>query len=240
MELSAQLNNVAGALRALATVPVPVPELERMLRATIDTSSHRIDPWLTAIPPRRLDTLQGAGSLRRVLGAYGWVDAPAPGHPGPAAAGLLHTPSVSSALAAAVLRDRAISDPSPRWAMNITSRSARAANRIAAEIRNGAHLDQAMGREVERIVGRAADIQTLRTAFPVRTEHAGRRVCDGMKVLAATQLPVTLDTAEQAALDGLRAALDAYGDLLVARCGAPPCRGPCRQRRAGHGRGPPG
>ena len=37
-----------------------------------------------------------------------------------------------------------------------------------------------------------------------------------MKVLAATQLPVTLDAAEQAAMDELRAALDAYGDLLVA------------------------
>jgi hypothetical protein len=213
-ELSAQLTDVTGALRALATVPVP--DLERMLRATIDTSSHRIDPWLTAIPLRRLDTLQGAGSLRRLLGAYGWVDAPAPGHPGPTAAGLLHTPSASSALAAAVLRDRAISDPSPRWAMNITSRNARAAGRIAAEVRNGAHLNEAMGREVERIVGRAADIQALRTAFPVRTEHAGRRVCDGMKVLAATQLPVTLDAAEQAAMDELRAGLDAYGDLLVA------------------------
>ena len=213
-ELSAQLSDVAGALRALAAVPVP--DLERMLRATIDTSSHRIDPWLTAIPLRRLDTLQGAGSLRRMLGAYGWVDAPAPGHPGPTAAGLLHTPSASSALAAAVLRDRAISDPSPRWAMNITSRGARAADRIAAEVRNGAHLNEAMGREVERIVGRAADIQALRTAFPVRTEHAGRRVCDGMKVLAATQLPVTLDSGEQAAMDELRAALDVYGDLLVA------------------------
>ena len=71
-----------------------------------------------------------------------------------------------------MLRDRAVSDPSPRWAMNITSRSARAADLIAAEVRNGAHLNEAMGREVERIVGRAADIQALRTAFPVRTEHA--------------------------------------------------------------------
>ena len=213
-ELSTQLNDVAVALRALAAVPLP--DLERMLRAAIDTSSHRIAPWLTAIPLRRLDALQGTGSLRRMLGAYGWVDAPAPGHPGPTAAGLLHTPSASSALAAAVLRDRAVSDPSPRWAMNITSRSARAADRIAAEVRNGAHLNEAMGREVERIVGRAADIQALRTAFPVRTEHAGRRTCDGMKVLAATQLPVTLDAAEQAAMDELRAALDAYGDLLVA------------------------
>jgi hypothetical protein len=213
-DLGAQLQDVTGALRSLAAVPVP--ELERILRATIDASSHRIDPWLTAIPQRRLDALQDAGSLRRLLGAYGWVDAPAPGHPGPTAAGLLHTPSASSALAAAVLRDRASSDPSPRWAMNITSRSARAANRIAAEVRNGAPLNEAMGREVERIVCRTEDIQTLRTAFPVRTEHVGRRVCDGMKVLAAQSLPVTLNATQQAAIADLRAAVDTYGDLLVA------------------------
>jgi hypothetical protein len=213
-ELSAQLHDVTDALRSLAAVPLP--ELERMLRATIDTSSHRIGPWLTAIPQRRLDTLQSTGALRRLLGAYGWVDAPAPGHPGPTPAGLLHTPSASSALAAAVLRDRAISDPSPRWDMSITSRSARAANRIAAEVRNGAHLNEVMGREVERIVGRIEGIHALRTAFPVRTEHAGRRVCDGMKVLAAANLPVTLNATQQAAIEELRAAVDAYGDLLVA------------------------
>ena len=213
-ELSAQLQDVAAALRALAKVPVP--DLERMLRATVDASSHRIDPWLVAVPQRRLDALQAAGTLRRRLGAYGWVDAPAPGQPGPTPAGLLHTPSASSALAAAVLRDRAVSDPSPRWHLDITSRSARAASRIAAEVRNGAHLSEAMGREVERIVGHTQDIEALRQRFPVRTEHAGRRVCDGMKVLAAQSLPVTLDATQTAAIAELRAALDTYGDLLVA------------------------
>ena len=212
-ELSAQLQEVTAALRSLAAVPVP--DLERMLRATIDASSHRIDPWLVAVPQRRLDALQAAGALRRRLGAYGWVDAPTPGHPGPTA-GLLHTPSASSALAAAVLRDRAVSDPSPRWDLDITSRSARAASRIGAEVRNGGHLPEVMGREVERIIGRISDIEVLRQRFPVRTEHAGRRVCDGMKVLAAQSLPVTLDATQTAAIAELRAAIDTYGDLLVA------------------------
>src|SRR5258705_149073 len=58
-ELSAQLRDVAAALRSL--VKVAVPDLERMLRATIDASSHRIDPWLAAIPQRRLDALQQTG-----------------------------------------------------------------------------------------------------------------------------------------------------------------------------------
>jgi hypothetical protein len=213
-KLSVQLQEVAAALRLLATVPVA--ELERRLRATVDTSSHRIDPWLVAVPQRRLDALQAAGPVRRRLGAYGWVDAPAPGQPGPTPAGLLHTPSASSALAAAVLRDRAVSDPSPRWDLDITSRSARAASRLAAEVRNGAHLSEAMGREVERIIGRTQDIDQLRRAFPVRREHAGRRVCDGLRVLAQPSFPLTLDPAQTAAIEELRVAIDSYGDLLVA------------------------
>jgi hypothetical protein len=213
-ELGAQLQDVAAALRSLATVPVA--ELERRLRATVDASSHRIDPWLVAVPQRRLDQLQDAGPVRRRLGAYGWVDAPAPGQPGPTPAGLLHTPSASSALAAAVLRDRAVSDPSPRWDLDITSRGARAASRLATEVRNGAHLSEALGREVERIVGRTQDIQALRQAFPVRSEHAGRRVCDGLRVLAQPSLPVTLNPGQEAAIQELRAAVDTYGDLLVA------------------------
>jgi hypothetical protein len=62
-----------------------------------------------------------------------------------------------------------------------------------------------MGREVERIVGRTEDIEALRREFPVPTEHAGCRVCDGMKVLAARPFPVTLDPAQAAAIAELRA-----------------------------------
>lgn len=211
---SAQLHLVADALRAIAELPLD--ELERRLRATIDASTHRIDPWLAAVPQRRLDTLQAAGALQRRLGAYGWVDAPAPGHPGPTTAGLLHTPSASSALVAAVLRDRAVSDPSPRWDLDITSRQARAAGRIADEVREGAFLAEVMGREVERVVGRIDDIATLRSTFPVRTEHAGRRVCDGLAALDADPFPAALDPEQTQAIADLRAALDTYGDLLVA------------------------
>ena len=213
-QTSAQLHQVADALKALAAVPVP--ELERRLRATIDTSTHRIDPWLTAVPQRRLDALQATGSLQRRVGCYGWVDAPAPGQPGPTPGGLLHTPSASSALAAAVLRDRALSDPSPRWDLDIASRSVRGAERIAAEVRAGAFPAEVLGREVERVVGTIDDIATLRRDYPVRTEHAGRRVCNGLAVLAAAPFPVTLTADQSAAVAELRVALDTYGDLLVA------------------------
>jgi hypothetical protein len=209
-----QLQGVTAALQALGQRPVA--ELDRRLRAAIDASSHRIDPWLQALPQRRLDTLQAAGTLQRRLGAYGWVDTPAPGTPGPTNGGLLHTPSETTALVSAVLRDRAISDDSGRWALDINSRGARTAGRLADAVRAGAFLAEAMGSEVERIVGNAADIETLRQTFPVRAEHAGRRVCDGVATLAADPFPVAVDADQTVALADLSTGLDTYGDLLVA------------------------
>jgi hypothetical protein len=208
------LIQVAAALRSLGTIPVP--ELERMLAATVDCANHRIDPWLLAAPQRRLDDLQAAGAATRRLGAYGWVDHPAPGTPGPTAGGLLHAPSPSGALAAAVLRDRAVSEAGDRWDLDITSRTARTADRLAEHVRIGAHLAEALGREVERIVGHTAGIERLRRDFPVRTEHAGRRVCDGLRILAQRPFPVALDADQEAALQELRDGLDTYADLLVA------------------------
>ena len=150
------------------------------------------------------------------LGAYGWAEAPAPGTPGPTPAGVIHAPTAPAAMTAAILRDRAISDPSPRWDLAIDSRTARAAERIAGEVRAGAHLYEVMGREVERVVGRPDQIQTLRQTFPIRTEHAGRRTCDGMKVLAAEPFPIPVDADQDTALAVLREALGCYADLLVA------------------------
>ena len=202
------------ALRGLAQIPVP--ELERMLRAAVDCSSHRIDPWLLALPQRRLDTALAAGTVTRRLGAYGWVDAPAPGDPGPTASGVIHAPTMPAAMTAAVLRDRAISDPSPRWDLDIDSRTARTAEQIAAQVRAGAHLFEVVGREVERVVGHLENIAALRRQFPVRPEHAGRRTCDGVSALAAQPFPVTVTADQEAALTVLRRALDCYADLLVA------------------------
>jgi hypothetical protein len=208
------LIDVAQAVAVLGKIPPPA--LERMLAATVDCATHRIDAWFVAPVQRRLDDLQQNGDTTRRLGAYGWVDNPAPGRPGPTTAGLLHAPSVPAALAAAVLRDRAVSESGGRWELDITSRSARTAERLAEHVRVGAHLAEALGREVERVVAQTEAIERLRRTFPVRTEHAGRRVCDGMRVLAQRPFPIPVDAAQEAALQELRDGLDAYGDLLVA------------------------
>ena len=105
-------------------IGIPEDRLERLLRATLDTASHRVDPWFTGIATRRLQDALDSGGARMRLGAYGWVDAPRPGTPGPTAAGFIHAPSQAQALTASVLRDRSINDADPaRWHMDMTSRT---------------------------------------------------------------------------------------------------------------------
>lgn len=209
------LRRVVDGLMALAQVEEE--RLDWLVRATIDTATHRLDPWLTAIPSRRLDDLLQGGGARLRLGAYGWVDRPAPGTPGPTVGGLLHAPSQGQAVTAAFLRDRAVNDPEPeRWGISLTSRSVRVADRIGEQIRAGAHVAEAVGREVERAVGRPDAVDRLRVEYPLRVEHAGRRTCDGLAVLKADPAALDLPAATLAELDELRAAVDTYGDLLVA------------------------
>jgi hypothetical protein len=190
-----------------------VEPLERILRATLDSAIYRLDPWITAFPWRRL---QGQTDGFRPLGLYAWVEAPRPGTPGPTAAGLLHAPSQAQALTAAILRDKYLTDAEPkRWAMSLNSRAIRRASRIAEEVRLGAHIQEVTGREVERIVGSKSAVEALRLKFPIRAEHQGRRVCDGLAVLQSTPAALGLSPAQQTQLTELRQALDAYGDLLV-------------------------
>ncbi|MFI7494378.1 hypothetical protein ACH9D2_06620, partial [Kocuria sp. M4R2S49] len=195
----------------------------RLLTATVDTAALRIDPWLIGLPGRRLQQLREAGAPAG-LGAYGWLDRPRPGSPGPTAGGLVHAPSPEQALTATILRDRAVNDTSDhRWDLDFTSRSVREADAVAEQVRVGAHLGEALGREVERIVAAPAAVARLRRDFPLlrpdlplRPEHARRRVCDGLAVLHAAPATLGLDAQSLEQLERLRTALDTYSDALVA------------------------
>jgi hypothetical protein len=193
--------------------------LERVLRATLDTAAYRLDPWITGRAWRRLRSLP---SPQFELGAYGWVDAPRPAVAGSTTftPEILHAPSEAQALTAAILRDRSLSDhETGRWDMSLTSDSVRLADQFAGEVRMGAHLSEVLGRAVERVVGDLVLVASLRSAFPIRTEHVGRRVCDGQQVVEALRTnPSTLGLPADtlAALAPIAEAVDVYGDLLVA------------------------
>jgi hypothetical protein len=198
------------------------------LLAVLDTTNHRVDPWVMGIANRRLRALSAQGE-RFLLGAYGWVDRPQPAAlvagalpPGPTAAGLLHAPSHAQALTAALLRDAAIRHPGDaRWNLTIESAKVRAALRLAERVRLGVHPYEALGLEVERLVGEWDAVRELRKAFPLRSSHQGNRSCDGVRVLnavlrGAEPLPAGLPADLATTLAPLSQVLDTYGDLLVA------------------------
>lgn len=208
-------------LAAKASPKSFIDDVDRLVRGLLDTSSHRVDPWLTGAAWRRLRSLDGS----RPIGLYGWVDRPHTGDPGPdTETGILLAPSDAQVRTSVILRDRRRSDPDDRWQMDLSSGGVRDASRLSDDIRSGAHPAEALGREVERVVGDRGKVDRLRATFPVRTEHVGRRTCDGLAVVEAAVsdpahpdlLGAGLDAADISRVARLATTLDAFADLLVA------------------------
>jgi hypothetical protein len=195
--------------------------------AALDTATVRVDPWLVGVADRRLQAMT-ARAAPRYLGAYGWVDAPAPYEadtdarlaPGPTAAGLLHAPSDTQALAAAVLRDAAVRYPDDdRWDVTIDSAKVRHAVALAERVRLGVHPYEALGLEVERLAGATDVVRELRRNYPLSDDAPLRRVCDGAAVLRDARegkLPASVPADLAETLEPLDDVLDTYADLLVA------------------------
>ena len=156
----------------------------------LDAASHRANQWITGVADRRVRRLARAG-VPFVIGAYGWVDDPAPASldprpaPGPTQGGLIHAPGADHAATAALLRDRAVNTPSGRWDIALDSTRIRSALRLTAYVRAGITIAEALGREAERIIGAPERVHELRRKFAARPEAAGRQVCDGELVVAA-------------------------------------------------------
>ena len=210
-----------GKVGTFELAQAPAATLERVLRATLDSAMYRIDPWVIGVAWRRLRTLEAATLAPRFrLGAYGWVDAPRPRSVLAPPDEFFHAPSEAQALTTVILRDRALYDDEPtRWQIDMASDGVRLAKALADEVSVGAHLSEAVGRAVERAVGDRSKVESLRAQFPIRTEHAGRRTCDGLAVLrrvASNPGSLALAPGQLAALAELAEAVDTYGDLLVA------------------------
>ncbi len=239
-----------GSVDAATGVPVfPVPispgllsRLERAFGATLDAASVRLDPWATGLAWERLTTTMNDSRHRHRLGAYGWVDGPFDGQPGPTPSGLLHTPSHDQTLTATILRDRhreavrtgALNEDSePPWSMKLTGDTVRAASEIAEDVRAGGHIFEVVGREVERIVASTPTsvarpsaflwVQAVRQKYPMYVDAPHpRQVCNGVEAIdglltnlgsPTPDFPITTDQAD--ALRALDAALSTYADLLL-------------------------
>jgi hypothetical protein len=68
----AELNDVRASLSRLAALPTA--ELDRLLTETLDSCSHRLDVWATAVATALLQRTRNNQNNAVNLGCYGWVE----------------------------------------------------------------------------------------------------------------------------------------------------------------------
>lgn len=100
---AADLYEFRAAVATLAGVS-SAEALERNLRQAIDSTSHRLDVWITSVAHGRLTSLRRSNPSGVLIGGYGWVENLRLRSSSLESDGFIHAPSVPQAVSAAVLR----------------------------------------------------------------------------------------------------------------------------------------
>jgi hypothetical protein len=204
------LSSHRAALARLAAAPVG--ELERALPAALDTTSHRLDAWVTALASERLDHLRADRPTGAHVGGWAWLEAPRPGGAAPASTGFVHAPSLAQARTAAVLRAGHDAGADDSLALDLSSERVRTARHILDGVRSGLPVGRALGELVERTLagaGHAARIDALR-------DPADGGAIDGWRLFHRWRERPPSDPADVTAARALDDAVDAVADLLLA------------------------
>jgi hypothetical protein len=202
-----------------------VPRLEQLMTSTLDLCSHRLDAWITSLATKRLAEMRKASLTGVLFGGYGWVMnlkptdaqtqvATSPGEQGPIFAsannpGFIHTPSLTQASTAAVLRSGhlahtrnqpnsplTINQPNSPLAIDLSSARVRLATWLLDGVRQGQPLGALLGYRFERRLqetGNAQFITFFRELAPLVARKleqtneaveniAANNVVDGMKL----------------------------------------------------------
>jgi hypothetical protein len=257
----APLGRFRDALTHLATLDAAT--LERLLVGTLDLASHRLDAWITSFAAKRLAAMRAQRPNGLRVGAYGWVEnlKPAPAQqplPAPAGetgpvfalandAGFIHAPSLAQAQTAALLRNahltHARDDAPSLFAVDLSSRRVRIANRLLDGVRQGQPLGALLGYRFERSLherGFDDAIDDFRALAPLVASNApastqaaesvaASNVVDGLKLFELynpqRSTPTPLFARCAAVLDELGEAIDALADALVAETAHQAVRG---------------
>lgn len=248
--------------------------LELLAAATLDLSSHRLDAWVSSFANERLAAMREAAPEGSYVGAYGWVEnlrprwvatpvqALPPGEPAPLwhrsdDTGFVHAPSLTHAAAAALLRNAHLgasdspSADSP-FAVDLSSRRVREAERLLDGVRQGQRLGALLGYRFERSLqemGYQRYVTPLRRLAPLESEAtpatgsqesiAANNVVDGLELsrLWREQRPTVmsvlgplLHTTDalmklDRELNAIAEAIDGLGDALTAEAAYQMARG---------------
>ena len=175
--------------------------LEELMTGTLDLCSHRLDAWITSLATRRLAEMRSANPMSMLIGGYGWVmnlkpaaaqvSVPAP--PGEQAPvfqtanqpGFIHTPSLTHAAAAAILRSGHLAhagyqQPNDLLAIDLSSERVRLATWLLDGVRQGQPLGALLGYRFERRLqeGRTDTVNPARfiSAFRQMAPLAARKL----------------------------------------------------------------
>jgi hypothetical protein len=216
--------------------------VERMLCEALDTTSHRLDAWVTSLATARLERLRTLAPVGLRTGAYGWLHDVRPQEPSLRAAhdGYIVAPSLHHATTAAVLRSGWQAHSSlTALAVDLRSGRVRRALALLDGARTGQPLAALLGYRFERGLhesGLDHLIDDYRGAFPLapqvelgdelmgpaRAAVAARNVVDGQALrrgFGTGDRRVDAGDNEGTVgelVAGLDDAVDALGDLLLA------------------------
>ena len=165
-----QIKDFRASLDHLKTLSVN--QLERLMTGTLDLCSHRLDAWITSFATKRLAEMRKANPTAVLFGGYGWVmnlkpaeaqtKVTVPGEPEPVIQladnpGFTHTPSLTQASTAAILRSahltHAAAAKKPQndlLAIDLSSERVRLATWLLDGVRQGQPLGALLGYRFER------------------------------------------------------------------------------------------
>ncbi len=185
--LRSRVNDFNHALEVLSGASTTTPERALLLSATLDTTSHRLDAWLTSLATRRLRELRASRPTGILLGAYGWVenlvvrpaaeDGPDVILPDPSdlPGGYVHAPGIAHASTAAVLRSGRLSAMrrgSGAFDLDLSSTRVRKARAVLEGAGSGQSVAALLGYRFERHLlthGAERWIYPIRAIAPIRT-----------------------------------------------------------------------
>ena len=171
--------------------------LEKLMTGTLDLCSHRLDAWITSLATKRLAEMRKASPTGVLFGGYGWVMNLKPAEPQTKVAppsgeqdpvfqsaknpGFVHTPSLTQAATAAVLRSghltHAGNQPNGPLAIDLSSERVRLAMWLLDGVRQGQPLGALLGYRFERRLqeaGKAQFISSFRELAPLVARKLGQ------------------------------------------------------------------
>lgn len=173
----------------------PKPDVDSLLRGTLDLLTHRLDSWITAFATKRLKAMREERPAGLYIGAYGWVENLSP-NVETQSEGYIHAPSRGQAAAAAVMHNAYLThkneaDANP-FRINLNSHRVRKAFRTMEGIRQGQPLGALLGYQFERgLHENHLDeyIYDIRSQFPlVANKETPAEVGDTVEAVAASNV----------------------------------------------------